>query len=200
VSCARRAARALAVLQALSLAACSEAPVSRLPAVSSTSTVVGPEDLLDITVLGEKDLSHEFQIQPDGTIDFPYVHRIKVDGMEPQDVAEMLRKRLIEEKILADPQLSLMVKQYNSRTILVTGSVQSPKVVTWAPGMTVVGAISLCGWFSPLADKGHVSIIRRAGKGKSVRAVVSVEAITRHTQEDIPLQPGDAINVTQNVF
>jgi len=174
--------------------------VSRLPAVSSTSTVVGPEDLLDITVLGEKDLSHEFQIQPDGTIDFPYVHRIKVDGMEPQDVAEMLRKRLIEEKILADPQLSLMVKQYNSRTILVTGSVQSPKVVTWAPGMTVVGAISLCGWFSPLADKGHVSIIRRAGKGKSVRAVVSVEAITRHTQEDIPLQPGDAINVTQNVF
>ena len=200
MSCARRAARALAVLQALSLAACSEAPVSRLPAVSSTSTVVGPEDLLDITVLGEKDLSHEFQIQPDGTIDFPYVHRIKVDGMEPQDVAEMLRKRLIEEKILADPQLSLMVKQYNSRTILVTGSVQSPKVVTWAPGMTVVGAISLCGWFSPLADKGHVSIIRRAGKGKSVRAVVSVEAITRHTQEDIPLQPGDAINVTQNVF
>ena len=155
---------------------------------------------MEITVLGEKDVSHEFQVQPDGSIDFPYVHRFKVAGLEPQEVADLLKSKLVQEKILADPQVSLVVKQYNSRKILVTGSVQKPDSVTWAPGMTVVGAISLCGWFTALADKGHVVIIRRAGKGKSVKAVVSVEAITRHTQEDIPLQPGDTINVAQNTF
>jgi protein involved in polysaccharide export with SLBB domain len=193
------ALRPRVALALLVLFGCSDTPPSRLP-TANAPTVIGPEDLFDVTVLGEKDLSHEFQVQPDGTIDFPYVHGVKVAGMEPQEVAELLKRRLVEGKILADPQVSLVVKQYNSRTVLVTGSVQAPKAVTWAPGMTVVGAISQCGWFTPLADKGHVMIIRRAGKDKSVKAVVSVEAITRHTQEDVPLQPGDTINVTQNVF
>jgi polysaccharide biosynthesis/export protein VpsN len=197
----RGALSALVALALLGQASCSAdaGPPSNLPA-ATTSTVVGPEDLVEITVLGEKDLSHEFQVQPDGTIDFPYVHRFKASGLEPQEVAELLKQRLVEEKILAEPQVSLVVKQYNSRKILVTGSVSKPDSITWAPGMTVVGAISLCGWFTALADKGHVTIIRRAGKGRSVKAVVSVEAITRHTQEDVPLQPGDTINVTQNTF
>jgi protein involved in polysaccharide export with SLBB domain len=172
-------------------------PPTNLP-VSSQSTALGPDDLFEVDVVGEKELSHEYQVHPDGTIDFE--HGIKVQGLEPQEIAQLLRKRLMDDRILADPQVSIIVKQYNSRKVLVIGSVQKPDSITWSPGMTLVGAISLCGWFTPLADKGHVTIIRRAGKDTSVRAVVSVEAIVRHAQEDIRLQPGDTINVSQTVF
>jgi polysaccharide export outer membrane protein len=164
------------------------------------STVVGPEDLFEISVVGEKDLTHEFQVQPDGTIDFPYISRVKVEGLEPQEVVDLLKAKLVESKILSDPQITLIVKQYNSKKILVTGAVQKPDSVTWNPGMTLVDAISRCGWFTQLSDTGHVTLIRRVGKSKTIKATVSVDAITRHTQEDILLQPGDTISVDQRVF
>jgi polysaccharide biosynthesis/export protein VpsN len=164
------------------------------------STVVGPEDLFEISVLGEKDLTHEFQVQPDGTIDFPYISRVKVEGLEPQEVVDLLKSKLVQDKILSDPQITLIVKQYNSKKILVTGAVNKSDSVTWNPGMTLVDAISRCGWFTQLADTGHVTLIRRVGKSKTIKAVVSVDAIMRHAQEDILLQPADTISVDQRVF
>ena len=187
-----------ATLAAFGLSACTEVgPPTNLP-TSSQSTAVGPDDLFEVNVVGEKDLSHEYQVHPDGTIDFE--HGVKVAGLEPQQIAQLLKKVLTDDRILADPQVSIIIKQYNSRKILVIGSVQKPDSINWSPGMTLVGAISLCGWFTPLADKGHVTIIRRVAKDKSVQAVVSVQAIVRHAQEDIRLQPGDTINVSQTVF
>lgn len=185
---------------ALAVGCAAEAePPRNLPAPMQ-STVVGPEDLFEISVLGEKDLTHEFQVQPDGTIDFPYISRVKVEGLEPQEVVDLLKAKLVQGKILSDPQITLIVKQYNSKKILVTGAVTKPDSVTWNPGMTLVDAISRCGWFTQLSDTGHVTLIRRIGKSKTVKATVSVDAITRHTQEDILLQPGDTISVDQRVF
>jgi protein involved in polysaccharide export with SLBB domain len=191
---------ALAAL-AVTSAGCSEeaGPPRNLPPPVQ-STIVGPDDLFEISVLGEKDLNREFQVQPDGTIDFPYVHRVKVEGLEPQEVVDLLKAKLIEGKILSDPQITLIVKQYNSKKVLVTGAVQKPDSVSWNPGMTLVDAISRCGWFTQLADTRHVALIRRVGKGRTIKATVSVEAITQHTQEDVLLQPADTINIEQRVF
>ena len=172
-------------------------PPTNLPS-SLQSTSLGPDDVFDVVVVGEKEYSHEYQVHPDGSIDFR--NGVKVAGMEPQDVVQALRKNLIDDKILSDPQVSILVKQYNSRKVLVVGSVAKPDNITWTPGMTLLGAISLCGWFTPLADKGHVTITRRVGKDKTVQAAVNVDAIIHHSQEDIRLQPGDTINVSQNTF
>jgi polysaccharide biosynthesis/export protein VpsN len=193
--------RVLLLCAAVTFAGCSAdaGPPRNLPAPVQ-STIVGPDDLFEISVLGEKDLTHEFQVQPDGTIDFPYVHRVKVEGLEPQEVVDLLKAKLIEGKILSDPQVTLIVKQYNSKKVLITGAVQKPDSVSWNPGMTLVDAISRCGWFTPLADTGHVTLIRRVSKGRTIKATVSVEAITHHTQEDVPLQPADTINVETRVF
>jgi protein involved in polysaccharide export with SLBB domain len=199
---ARRTSRlawpVLALVLGSSGTGCADVPPPHLPQASQSTTAIGPDDVLAVDVVGEKDVSHEYQVHPDGTIDFQ--HGVKVGGLEPQDVGRALRQKLIDDRILADPQVSILVRQYNSRKILVTGSVGKPDSIQWTPGMTLVGAISLCGWFTPLADRGHVSIIRHTAKDKSVQVVVSVDAITRHTQEDVQLQPGDTINVTQNVF
>jgi protein involved in polysaccharide export with SLBB domain len=174
-------------------------PPKNLPA-ASTSTGVGPGDLFEITVVGEKDLPKEYQVQSDGTIDFPYIHRVKVDGLEPPEVVDLLKKQLVENQILQDPQITLVVKQSNTNNVIVSGSVQKPDVFAWNPGITLMGAISRCGWFNQLADTKHVRLIRRAGKGKSIQVVINVEAITEHKQEDVALAPGDAINVDQRTF
>src|SRR5438128_113564 len=94
---------------------------SQLP-VATASTSVGPGDIIEIQVVGEN-LPKEFRIQSDGSIDFPYLQRIYVAGLEPQDIVSLLRQRLMEAKVLVNPQISLLVRQYMSKKISVIGQV-----------------------------------------------------------------------------
>jgi polysaccharide export outer membrane protein len=164
------------------------------------STVVGPGDLFEVSVLGEKDLPHEYRVQPDGTIDFPYLDRLTVAGLEPQQIEDLIKKELGEKKILVEPQVTLVVKQYNSKKVSVVGAVQKPGSLPWSEGMKLVEAISLSGGLTSLADGDHVRITRIVGPSKTVTATVSVDDITDGKLGDIPLQAGDTIKVDQRVF
>ena len=67
------------------------------------STTLGRGDVFTLEIVGEKDLPKEYQVASDGTVDIPYVHRLKVEGLEPQEVARLVSERLVEEKILTNP-------------------------------------------------------------------------------------------------
>jgi protein involved in polysaccharide export with SLBB domain len=174
-------------------------PPAHLPA-PVTSTTVGVGDLFAVQLVGEKELPTEFRVAPDGTIDYPYVGRVNVVGLEPQEVVDLLRKKLIAGKVLADPQMSLIVKEYVSKRITIIGQVGKPGEIPWSAGMKLVGALSSVGWFSAMADSNHVILTRAVPPNKSITAVVSVDAITDGAQADIPLQAGDTIKVEARVF
>lgn len=166
----------------------------------SLSTVVGPGDLFEVSVLGEKDLPKEFRIQPDGTVDFPYLDRLTVVGLEPQQIEELIKTGLQERKILINPQVTLIVKQYNSKKVSVVGAVQKPGSLPWSEGMKLVDAISLSGGLTSLANGDRVRITRIVGPNKTITATVSIDDITDGKLGDIPLQAGDTIKVDQRVF
>jgi len=190
------------VAVALLLAACfgrDPGPPRNLP-LPVTSTTVGPGDIFTVQVVGEKDLPTEYRVQTDGTIDFPYIARLSVAGLEPQQITDLLKRRLVEAKVLTAPQVSVVIKQYNSKRVSVIGAVTKPGTVPWAEGMGIVDAISQAGWFTPLGDSSHVLLTRRSAGAKTVTAVVSVEQITNGRQPDIPLQAGDTIKVDQRLF
>ena len=193
----------LACMAALTLSlGCSGSrpPTPKNLPVPEPSTSVGPGDVFEVHVVGEKELPTEYRVQPDGTIDFPYVKRLSVTGLEPQEIVMRLKERLIEAKILSDPQISLAVKQYNSKRISIIGQVQKPGSVSWTENVKLVDAISQAGWFTPLADSNHVILTRYKKGGGTVTVLVSVDAITDGKQPDIPLQAGDTIKVEQRVF
>jgi protein involved in polysaccharide export with SLBB domain len=164
------------------------------------STVVGPGDLFEVSVLGEKDLPKVFRVQPDGSIDFPYIDRVSVGGLEPQQIEEVIKKALVDRKILSDPQVTLVVTQYNSKKVSIVGAVQKPGSLSWSEGMKLVEAISLAGGLTSLADGDHVRITRVVGGSRTVTATVSVDDITDGQLGDVPLQAGDTIKVDQRVF
>jgi polysaccharide export outer membrane protein len=168
--------------------------------VPTPSTSVGPGDVFEVSVLGEKDLPKEYRVQPDGSIGFPYIDRIVVAGLEPQQIEDLIKKQLVEKKILVDPQVTLVVKQYNSKKVSVIGSVQKPGSLPWTEGMKLVEAISLAGGFTQLADADHVFLTRNVAPSKTVTAVISVDDITEGKSADIPLQAGDTIKVEARVF
>jgi protein involved in polysaccharide export with SLBB domain len=170
-----------------------------LPAPTQ-STTVGPGDVFEVSVLGEKDLPKEYRVQPDGTVDFPYVDRLAVAGLEPQQIEDLIIKQLVAKQILVNPQVTLVVKQYNSKKVSVIGSVQKPGSLPWTEGMKLVDAISLAGGFTQLADADHVVLTRIVGPQKTVTATISVDDITDGKVQDPLLQAGDTIKVEQRVF
>jgi polysaccharide export outer membrane protein len=113
---------------------------------------------------------------------------------------DVLRKKLIAGKFLADPQMSLIVREYVSKRITIIGQVGKPGEIPWSAGMKLVGALSTVGWFTPMADSNHVILTRAVPPNKSITAIVSVDAITDGAQADIPLQAGDTVKVDSRVF
>lgn len=193
--------RLLAVLLAAALATgCASAPPRsvNLPApIPVTSLAEG--DVFELVIIGEEKLPTTFTVSPDGTVDLPYVKRVKVGGLEPQEIAEAVRARLVEDKIFRDPVVTVSVREYNSKRIEVLGEVQKPGSYPILPGMTLVRAITLAGGFNSIAAKDRVTV-RRTTKDGTVAATISVEDIMDNRLPDVPLQAGDSINVEQRVF
>jgi polysaccharide biosynthesis/export protein VpsN len=184
----------------LAVAGCAGRPKSRInlpPPVESTTIGVG--DVFGLTIMGEEKLPKEFRVAPDGTVDLPYIHRVQVVGLEPQELAELIRKKLVEGDILRDPSVAIDVREYNSKRVVVLGQVQKPGSFPLTPGFTLIQAISQAGGFNPIANRDRVNLTRRTGS--QLRTVVlSVDAITDGSLPDIPLQSGDTIFVTERVF
>jgi polysaccharide biosynthesis/export protein VpsN len=160
---------------------------------------VGPGDVVEIVVVGEDKLPQEFEINSDGTLDFPYTKPIKAGGLDPRQIASSIREELVLAKFLVDPQVQVKVKAYNSKKIQVIGQVAKPGPIAYQDGMTLVQAVSAVGWFTPLADTNNLQVIRQVPNG-TVNAIVSVDAITDNVRPDVKLQQGDTIKVNQRLF
>lgn len=163
------------------------------------STTLGPGDVFTLQVVGEKELPEEYQIASDGTVDLPYVHSVKVAGLEPQEVARLVRKRLIEAKILTDPSVVVSIKEYNSKRITVLGQVSKPGSFPLTPGLTLIQAISLAGGLTSIANHDRLTLTRQTKTGRTT-VVISVDAITDGRSPDLPLQAGDSIYIHERVF
>ena len=91
---------------------------------------VGSGDRLSIVIYGETDLAKEFDVTPDGTINYPYIGDTKVAGLSLRQIQEEIRKRLMAGAYFSDPQVVATVISYRSQTVQVTGNVNSPGDIT----------------------------------------------------------------------
>jgi polysaccharide export outer membrane protein len=162
-------------------------------------TTIGVGDVFEIRIVREDNLPTLFTVAPDGTVDLPFIKRTKVAGLEPQDIAQLVRSKLMEGEFFTDPSVTVNIKEYNSKRVEVLGEVQKPGSLPLQPGMTLIRAISLAGGFNSIANKGKVTL-RRKVRGKTKAVSVSVEDIIENRIPDVPLQAGDSINVEQRVF
>lgn len=163
------------------------------------STTVGPDDVFVLRIVGEKDLPEEYQVASDGTVDLPYIHRLAVSGMEPHEIARAVRERLIAEKILRDPSVVVMIKEYRSKKITVLGQVQKPGSFPLTSGLTLLQAVSLSGGFTSIAKTSQVRLTRKVKDGAKT-VILSVDSITEGRSPDLPLQAGDVLYVSERVF
>lgn len=194
----------LALLVAASSAGCANfgrkpPPSTPIQAVELTPEErLGIDDVFEVRVFGEPDLSDSYRVSADGTIDYPFVGRVSVVGMRSGEVQELIATRL-KDGYLKNPQVSLMVKEWNSRKVSVIGQVQKPGAVAYFPNMTIVDAIAAAGGFTGIASKNAVTL-RRESKGSVESRNCPVADISEGRAPNVVLRPGDILVVEERLF
>ena len=189
------------VLLAAGSSACSKRGLqaTEVPPPATDDTTLGPGDVLSVRVYGEESMAGDHQVAPDGTINFPLLGTVQVNGLEPSEVAEKIQTELREGDLLRNPHVSVYVQQYSSKRISVVGAVANPGTFPLEPGMTVVQAISMAGGFSSLADRDATVVTRRIGE-EIIRYRVPVARVTKGHAADIEVAAGDIIFVPERLF
>lgn len=160
---------------------------------------VGPGDTFEMFIIGEKDLPEEYEVAPDGSVALPFINRIAVDGLEPQEISEKVRKQLIAEQYFTDPVVVVKIKSFDSKRVTIAGEVKKPDSIPYTPGMTLSSAIAKAGGMTSLARSWAVVLVRKIGKERR-RVVVDYDAINNNEIPDVPLQAGDKVTIPQRTF
>src|SRR3989304_2245177 len=102
---------------------------------------VGPEDVLEISVWKEKDLSREVLVRPDGKLSFPLVGEIEAANHTPLEIQEEINKRL--KKYIPDPVITVLVTKVNAYKIYIIGQVNKPGQYMMGRYLDVMQALAL---------------------------------------------------------
>jgi len=166
------------------------------PAASSQAGpeyVIGPEDALHIAVWREADLTASLPVRPDGKISLPLLDDVQAAGLTPKQLADSITEKL--KKFLADPRVTVVVTQINSKRIYLVGEVLHVGATPMLPNMTVLQALSSAG-LNQFANTKRIYVLRTQN-GKQQKLPVNYRKLVKGEQieQNYLLQPGDTIVV-----
>jgi polysaccharide biosynthesis/export protein len=159
---AGRSSRIATLLVGLALTARVLASVGQ--SLPTANYVIGPKDVLSVTIYGEPDLNHKtYTVDADGMFSFPMIGRIRAAGLSVAQLEQALRKRLVPD-YFRDPQISISIDQYLSKQIIVAGEVARPGPQPFTGGMTLLGVLARAGGVASSAA-GEVLVAHEPGPG-----------------------------------
>jgi len=165
----------------------------RVADVQPDGFVIGVEDILNINVWKEPEMSRVVPVRPDGMITLPLIGEIKATGLTPIQLQDQISAAL--RKLLSDPQVTVIVAEVHSLTFNVMGQVLKPGYYPLTRRMTVLDAIALSGGFQPFAKQKKVYVLRTSADGKQVRLSFNYKDVIKgkRPDENIYLQPRDTV-------
>jgi len=164
---------------------------------------IGVDDVLQISVWRNPDLSVTVPVRPDGKISAPLIGDVIVGGRTPQDVANQIKQHL--EKYIRDPHVSVILQELRSHEFLsrvrVTGAVKAPISVPFRQGMSVLDLVLVAGGVSEFASENKTKLYRKQD-GKTISMDVYLKDILKKgdLETNFTLQPGDIITVPEKLF
>lgn len=155
--------------------------------------VIGPEDVLHVAVWREADLTATLPVRPDGKISLPLLNDVQASGLTPQQLAASVTEKL--KKYIADPRVTVVVTQINSKRIYMVGEVLHAGPMSMIANMTVLQALSSAG-LNQFANTKRIYVLRTEN-GKQQKLPVNYRKLVKGEQieQNYLLQPGDEIVV-----
>jgi polysaccharide export outer membrane protein len=171
------------------------APPQAAAPIPITDYVIGPEDMLQITVWKNESLSRALPVRPDGKISLPLLHDVQAAGLTPMQLQEKLAIALGE--FMPNPEVSVTVTDVRSYRVSVLGEVQRPGVLQLKSDTTVLEAIALAGGFRDFASPGKIMILRKNGDGQAQKIPFNYNRVVKDNRGEgnVTLKSGDVVVV-----
>ncbi|MBU8899556.1 polysaccharide export protein [Corallococcus sp. H22C18031201] len=172
-------------------------PPSEATHTAEAGGTLGPGDVVEVRVFQEPDHSGTWRVSPEGTIDYPLCNKVPLEGRTSSGAADALQECL--SHYLRHPQVSVLIREYNSRKVFVFGEVQKPGTFPVDGRMSIIQAITLAGGFTKMAAKNNTQVTRVVdGQERKIR--VPVEDIGAGREKNFLLQPDDIVMVPESFF
>jgi polysaccharide export outer membrane protein len=152
---------------------------------------IGVEDVLEIAVWREPELSTVAPVRPDGKVTVPVAGEVAAAGRTAHELEQELAKKFSVR--IASPTVTVVIKEVNSSRVFVLGEVAKPGAYPMRGAMTVVQALAVAGGMTEFADKGSIVILRRGDAGAQQRLGVNFNDAVSGSA--IELVPGDTVVV-----
>jgi polysaccharide export outer membrane protein len=156
--------------------------------------LIGPDDILNIFVWREPELTRDVTVMPDGRITFPLTGDIMAQGRTVAELKENITAKL--KKYIDSPEVTVIVNESRSRRIYTIGNLNRPGPYRLEVNMTVLQALSTAGGFAEWADTKNILIVRRQG-GKEIQLLFNYKEFIsgKNVEQNIVLHPNDTIVV-----
>jgi polysaccharide biosynthesis/export protein len=159
----------------------------------ATAYQIGPEDVLEISVWKNPELSRTVPVRPDGKVSLPLVNDIQAAGLTPIDLRDQVTAKLSE--YIPAPEVSVIVREVHSRKVTVAGAVKLPGRYELKSTMTVLEVIALAQGLTDFASRDRIVILRQNGP-KTERIPFNYRKISDSAQQDnFLIRPGDIVFV-----
>ncbi|HEY1984429.1 MAG TPA: polysaccharide biosynthesis/export family protein [Terracidiphilus sp.] len=186
-----------AVVKAQANNASAQTARSMVPASPSLPISFG--DLIQVTVFDSPELSAPLRVNFNGEVELPLGGTVKVKGLTAAQAGTAIAAQLKQTGILLDPHVSVMIMEYQSQGVTVTGEVRVPGVYPLLANRTVMDMIALAGGLNENAGK-VASVFHRDSPGdiRQVRLNVSVQTPESVAESKVELLPGDTISISRS--
>jgi polysaccharide biosynthesis/export protein len=170
--------------------------MEKLSNAVSSEYIIGAEDMLEITVWRNADLSKTVQVRPDGRISMPIIRDIMAVGKTPTQLAEEMTNKLKE--YVQNPVVAVSLKEVNSSNVFVLGEVAHPGKFPLKSKTTLLQGITVAGGFTPIAARNQIVIFRFTENAPGMkRLTASYDEIVLRSgiNENFELKSGDTVVV-----
>jgi polysaccharide export outer membrane protein len=152
-------------------------------------------DLLNISVFGVADYVQDARVDGNGQVTLPFIGEVKLAGLSLGDAEAVIRKRLKEQGVFKDPQVTIMQREYGSLDVTVLGEVQKPGLYPLVGKRTLFDAMSAAGGITPKA--GNTAVITHRDHPQDPETIPLAYDANGLPKSNIPVSPGDTVVVTK---
>ncbi len=163
---------------------------------NSNAYKIGPLDVVEVTVFKVPDLTKTVQVSEDGSINYPLVGDVHAAGKTSHELERDLAQKL-GAKYLRDPQVTVLVKEFNSQRVTISGSVKTSGVYGIKGNTSLMQLIAMAGDIDTSTDSGDVVVFRTIN-GQRSAARFDIDDIKSGKASDPQVEPGDVIVVVSS--
>lgn len=171
-----------------------EITVTEVAPSTQESLLIGPGDLLHITVLREPELEQRIRVRDSGEISLPLIGNIKVAGLDPAVASAAIAKKYLDENYLKHPDVEVFVEEFATQSIAVLGQVVKPGTYPITAPRTLLDLLAMAGGLTEIADR-HIMIEHPPGVKQREEEVFLSNRADDALLANVMISPGDTILV-----